>query len=153
MKAKAVSYLLLLGVTAGVMSCSNDDDDLATPGLESSQIVLVNDTSGTAVNAGLAKINELSDGNISMEVSLADSFRTSEANYPAAIVKFDTTLQRDSVYADLGIIAGATGTVTKTPVVWGPTNEPISYDSLMSLSGFRVKISADTLVQAEGSLN
>ncbi len=151
MKAKAVTYLLLAGLTTGVVACS--DDDVTPPGLESSQVVLVNDTSGVAKNAGLVKINELSDGNISMEVSLADSFRLAEENYPAAIVKYDSVLHKDSVYADLGNISGTTGTVTKSPVVWNATNEPISYDTLKTLTGFRVQVITDSLVQAEAPLN
>lgn len=151
MKAKAVTYLLLAGLTTGVVACS--DDDVTPPGLESSQVVLVNDTSGVAKNAGLVKINELSDGNISMEVNLADSFRLAEENYPAAIVKYDSVLHKDSVYADLGTISGTTGTVTKSPVVWNATNEPISYDTLKTLTGFRVQVITDSLVQAEAPLN
>lgn len=153
MKAKAVTYLLLAGLTTGVVACSNDDDANATPGLESSQLVLVNDTSGTALSAGTVKINELSDGNVSMEVSLADSFRLADVSYPASLVKYDSVSQRDSIYADLGLISGATGTVTKSPVTWNATQEPISYDSLMTLSGFRVQVTTDSLVQAEADLN
>ena len=151
MKAKAVTYLLLAGLATGAVACS--DDDVTPPGLGSSQVVLVNDTSGVAKNAGLVKINELSDGNISMEVNLADSFRLAEDNYPAAIVKYDSVLHKDSIYADLGTISGATGTVTKSPVVWNATNEPISYDTLKTLTGFRVQITTDSLVQAEAPLN
>ena len=80
MKAKAVTYLLLAGLATGVVACSNDDD--ATPNLQTSQLVLVNDTSGMPKNAGTVKINELSTGGISMELALKDSFRLSTQEYP-----------------------------------------------------------------------
>ncbi|MFT4024548.1 MAG: hypothetical protein QM664_12280 [Flavihumibacter sp.] len=152
MKAKAVTYLLLAGLATGVVACSKDDD--TTTALRSSELVLTNDTSGVAKNAGTVMINELTDGNISMQVLLADSFRMAGDQYPASIVKYDSVLQRDSTYADLGIIDGATGTVTKSPVVWNGTSEPISYDTLATLTGFRVQVvTADSLVQAEADLN
>ena len=151
MKAKAVTYLLLAGLATGVVACSNDDD--ATPNLQTSQLVLVNDTSGMPKNAGTVKINELSTGGISMELALKDSFRLSTQEYPAAIVKYDSVLQRDAIYADLGTINGATGTLTKSPVLWNANSQPISFDTLKTLTGFRVQVTTDSLVQAEADLN
>ena len=152
MKTKPVMYLMLLGITAGVVSCDENNDEDNTQ-LESQQIVLVNDTSGTVLAAGTVRINELMDGNAAMEIMLKDSFRVSTASYQAALVAYDSTLKRDSVYADLGLINGSTGVVVKNPVIWGPTNQPISYDSLVSLNGYRVRVSTDSLVQAEATID
>jgi hypothetical protein len=152
MKTKPVIYLMLLGITAGVVSCEKNDDK-ENAQLESQQIVLVNDTSGTALTAGSVRINELMDGNAAMEIMLKDSFRLNTVNYQAALVAYDNTLMRDSVYADLGLISGSTGLVVKSPVIWGPTSQPISYDSLVSLTGYRVKVFTDSLVQAEAAID
>ncbi|GAO41528.1 hypothetical protein [Flavihumibacter petaseus] len=154
MKAKSLTYLMLVGVTAGMIACSKEDSNSAPAPEElgNTEITLVNDTSGSDLAAGSVKITELADGNASLQLSLDTAFRDSALSYPAAIVAYDTTLQRDSVYANLGLVDGTTGMVTVNPIIWGPTNQPITYDSLLSLTGYRVRVGVDSLVEAEGTI-
>ncbi len=146
-----MTCLALLALTTWMAACS-DDDSTTEPTLDSKEVVLVNDTSGSAADAGLVKFQELADGNASIQIQLDSPYRNTELSYPAAIVSYDSVLLRDSVYADLGTLSGTSGLLSVSPVIWKSTNEPISYDSLFSLQGYRVRIGVDTLVEAEAAI-
>jgi hypothetical protein len=154
MKTRPFAYLLALALPVLVISCDKDDDEGEDMQLESKQYVLYNDTTGAELNAGTFTVKELSDGNTAIDIALSDSFKVNDASFDALIVSFNDITQRDSVYASLGQVNGATGRGAMSPVIWSSTNAPIRYDSLISLDNYRVVVMRnDSTVYAEGAID
>jgi hypothetical protein len=148
---KNLSLLMLatgfVAISALFSACGKDDDDNGnTTPITQKEIKLYNQSSGTAIEAGSATFVKLPDGNASATINLAAGYRVNGATMTATIT--NTIAGNEYIYATLNTVNGTTGT-SSTPTVMGATSA-IKYDTLVTRTGFVVKVLNGSNVQARG---
>ena len=152
--------LLLLVSTVMVISCNKNESaveptaaqqqETSAPGAlaaESKQQSLFTNSTSSTTETGYFKINKLENGNAAVEVVLDESLRADGSKLKVELVATDGDSNSDEVFADLGEINGTTGGKNLITLTTGDT--PIKYDDLISMLGFRIRVSDGSKVVSE----
>lgn len=142
--------LLLLAVISTVgFACKKDKKPVETV-VDSKELSLFNHSSGSAVNAGYAKIEHLESGNARITIQLNEAFRQPQVNFSGLI----TTLADDNevVFAQLGAVPGGSGNLVVNPVIKLGSALPVKYSELVGTSGYFIKVMSGANVQAIGEI-
>ncbi len=139
-----------LFATTLLTSCSSDDDNNNNGGVTATkEYKLYNLSSGTPVEAGSVVFSQLADSTASAQVTLAAGYRQSGTTYTANIVTSGNT---NAVYAILTGVDGGVGSSTTSPVKRAADAVSVKYSTILSLTGYQVKVSAGSVVQAIGTI-
>jgi hypothetical protein len=146
---KKVSSLLLLPVIVlSFINCSKNSSSLTT----SSSYKMYNYTSGSAVEAGFLTLNETSDGNASISVSLNSNYLVPGKIFKSYLILKDSVLGVDVTCATLNDMDGATGLCTTAPLTNSSTNVAIKYHEIIAARRYSVKVYNNNTVQAIGKI-
>ncbi len=152
MKKLFSAFLLFSGVimTSTFSSCSKDDDPATTAPTVTKKITLYNTSSGSPVEAGSITFAQLADSSASATININSGYR-SGSSMPANI---STVINGTAlIYANLAAVDGNTGTSTTSPVLPAAgTNQPVKYTTLIGLTGYIIRVTSGSNVQAQGTL-
>ena len=112
---------------------------------------LYNYSSGSAVDAGFFRVQQLSDSNSKIYVSLNQAYRTPNVQFAVTLNTQDTS-GGEFVYSNLGNMEGSKGELIVQPVIATATNQPIRYTELIQKVGYFVKVMSGSNVQARGTI-
>jgi hypothetical protein len=152
--------LLLLVSTVMAISCNKNDsvveptaaqEEISAPGAVATeskqQSLFANSSSST--ETGYFKINKLENGNAAVEVILDESLSASGSKLKVQLVAIDGDTNEDEVFADLGEVSSATGAGSKNAVTLATADTPIKYDDLITMQGFRIRVTDGSKVVSE----
>lgn len=145
------SFVALLLVTGTFLSCKKDKDD-SNPSVGFKEYRLYNSSSGSPVDAGSFRIDQLANGNAKITIAISEPFRQPNANFQAVINKEDGS-GNELVYSNLGLVNGNTGSLVTNPVISSGSNLPIKYTDLVGQTGYYVKVLNGANVQARGDID
>lgn len=131
-------------------SCSKDDSPPAFQG-QSKTYTLLNYSTGSAVEAGSFTVYELENGTARASLNLNTGYRVAGTKFKATITVADAQ-GVELVYSDLGEVDGAAGTLEVNPVISSGTSTPIQYKDIISKTGYTVKVTNGSNVQAKGTI-
>ena len=146
---KVYSLLLLPVIALSFMHCSKNSSSPTT----SRSYKMYNYSSGSAVEAGSLTLNETSDGNASISVSLSNLYLAPGKVFKSYLILRDSVLGVEVTYATLSDIDGATGVSTTAPIINSSTNVAIKYDEIVSDKRYSVKLYNSNTVQAIGKID
>ena len=154
--------LLLLVSTVMAISCNKNESaveptaaqqqETSVPGAlatESKQQSLFTNSTSSTTETGYFKINKLENGNAAVEVVLDEAHRANGSKLKVQLVATDGDTNADEVFADLGDINGTTGAGGKSLVTLTTGDTPIKYDDLISMLGFRIRVTDGSKVVSE----
>lgn len=148
---KKVSSLLLLPVIVlSFMNCSKNSSSPANN--TSGTYKMYNYSSGSAVEAGSLTLNETSDGNASISVSLGSNYLVPGKVFKSYLILKDSVLGVDVTCALLNDMDGATGLSTTAPLVNSSTNVAIKYHDIITARRYSVKVYNNNTIQAIGKI-
>lgn len=113
---------------------------------------LYNSSSGSPVDAGSFRLDQLSNGNAKITISISQPFRQSNTTFEATINKEDVS-GNELVFSNLGLVNGNTGSLVTNPVMSSGSNLPIKYTDLVGQKGYYVKVLNGANVQARGDID
>lgn len=152
---KTMSFAATLGllffVLAFNMACKKDSAVNQNQTTDFRNYKLFNYSSGTEVEAGNFKIEQLLSGNARLTITLNEPFRQSNVGFEA-VINTKNEGGDELVFADLGVLNGSTGVLVVNPVVASGSNLPIKFSELISRSSYYVKIMNGANVQAVGNI-
>lgn len=147
----SVALLFLLSATTTLFSCKKDSGPDPDPVLDFRNYKLFNYSSGSEVEAGSFKIEQLINGNSRLTINISEPFRQSGANFGAVINTKDGG-DDELVFSNLGMVNGGTGDLVTDPVIGSGSNLPVKFTDLISKTGYYVKIMNGANVQATGEI-
>ena len=145
---KVYSLLLLPVIALSFMNCSKNSSSPTT----SRSYKMYNYSSGSAVEAGSLTLDETSDGNASISVSLSNLYLAPGKVFKSYLILRDSVLGVEVPYATLSDIDGATGVSTTAPLINISTNVAIKYDEIVSDKRYSVKVYNSNTIQAIGKI-
>lgn len=143
-----ISLLLTISV---LLSCKKDKND-PNPSVAFKEYRLYNSSSGSPVDAGSFRLDQLANGNAKITISISEPFRQTNASFQAVINKADES-GNELVYSNLGLVNGNSGSLVTSPIMSSGSNLPIKYTDLVGQTGYYVKILNGANVQARGDIN
>lgn len=155
MKKTFSTLLMAAGLLATTLfsSCSSDDDNNNNNGgvTATKEYKLYNYSDPTGPKeAGTVLFSQLADSTVSAQVTLNSGFRQGGTTYSSSIITSATT--GDFLYCNLTGIDGGVGSSTTSPVRNASTNEAIKYRVLIGQTGYRIKVSVGSIIQAIGTI-
>jgi WD40 repeat protein len=145
---KVYSLLLLPVIALSFMNCSKNSSSPTT----SRSYKMYNYSSGSAVEAGSLTLNETSNGNASISVSLSNLYLVPGKVFKSYLILRDSVLGVEVTYAILSDIDGATGVSTTAPLINSSTNIAIKYEEIVSDKRYSVKVYNSNTIQAIGKI-
>ncbi|MBX3257956.1 MAG: hypothetical protein KF862_27745 [Chitinophagaceae bacterium] len=146
---RSVWFLCTLLFVVVLFSCKKDKEPEPDPVVDFRTYKLFNYSSGSEVDAGTFKIEQLLNGNSRLTITIGEPFRQSGATFEALINTKDEG-DNELVFANLGMVDGGTGTLVTDPVVGSGSNLPVKFSDLINKTGYYVKIMNGANVQATG---
>ena len=144
--------LLFCVVIAGLFAACKKDEGDANPSVAFKEYSLYNSSSGTPVDAGNFRIDQLTDGNAKITISISKPYRQANASFQAVINKQDAS-GNELVFSNLGLVDGNSGWLVTNPIMSSGSNLPVKYTDLVGQTGYYVKVLNGANVQARGDIN
>ncbi|MFT3749977.1 MAG: hypothetical protein QM768_16790 [Agriterribacter sp.] len=141
-------YVIIVAVNV-FSACKKDKDE--NPSIGYKEYRLYNSSSGSPVDAGSFRLDQLSNGNAKITISISLPFRQSNATFEAVINKEDAS-GNELVFSNLGLVNGNTGSLVTNPVMSSGSNLPVKYTDLVGQNGYFVKVLNGANVQARGDI-
>ena len=146
-----VLILFFISLPVLFLGCAKDNGNDPDPQLDFREYKLFNYSSGSEVEAGSFRIDQLKDGNARLTISLIEPYRQSGIAFDAVINTRDEA-DNELVFSYLGSVDGGSGKLVINPVISSGSNLPVKYSDLISKSGFYVKVMNGANVQARGEI-
>ena len=146
-----VLILFFISLPVLFLGCAKDNGNDPDPQLDFREYKLFNYSSGSEVEAGSFRIDQLKDGNARLTISLIEPYRQSGIAFDAVINTRDEA-DNELVFSYLGSVDGGSGKLVINPVISSGSNLPVKYSDLISNSGFYVKVMNGANVQATGEI-
>ena len=146
-----VLILFFISLPVLFLGCAKDNGNDPDPQLDFREYKLFNYSSGSEVEAGSFRIDQLKDGNARLTISLIEPYRQSGIAFDAVINTRDEA-DNELVFSYLGSVDGGSGKLVINPVISSGSNLPVKYSDLISKSGFYVKVMNGANVQATGEI-
>jgi hypothetical protein len=147
---KVLSLLLLPVIVLSLMNCSKNSSSPTTN--TSGTYKMYNYSSGNAVEAGSLTLDETSDGNASISVSLSSNYLVPGKMFKSYLILKDSVLGVDVTCATLNDVDGATGLSTTAPLINRSTNVAIKYQEIIAARRYSVKIYNNNTIEAIGKI-
>lgn len=148
---RLVSIACMLFCVGLLFSCKKDKDPEPDPVVDFRNYKLFNYSSGSEVEAGAFKIEQLLNGNSRLTIIISEPFRQNGTNFEAVInTKDDEGIEL--VFSNLGMVNGGTGLLLTDPVVGSGSNLPVKFTDLIGKTGYYVKVMNGANVQATGEI-
>lgn len=145
-------FFALTFVTVSLfVSCKKDKED-PNPSIAYKEYKLYNYSSGSALDAGSFRVDQLSNGNAKITISVSEPFRQANATFEAVINKEDIS-GNELVFSNLGLVNGSSGSLIANPVISSGSNLPIKYTDLVGQNGYYLKVLNGANVQARGEID
>ena len=148
---RLVSIVCILLSASILFSCKKDNGPDPDPVVDFRNYKLFNYSSGSEVEAGTFKIEQLLNGNSRLTINISEPFRQSGANFGAVINTKDGG-DDELVFSNLGMVNGGTGLLVADPVVGSGSNLPVKFTDLIGKTGYYVKVMNGANVQATGEI-
>ncbi|MGN6491493.1 MAG: hypothetical protein ACTHLE_05805 [Agriterribacter sp.] len=147
---RLVSIVCILLSASILFSCKKDNGPDPDPVVDFRNYKLFNYSSGSEVEAGTFKIEQLLNGNSRLTINISEPFRQNGTSFDAVINTKDG--DDELVFANLGRVNGGTGTLIADPVVSSGSNLPVKFTDLIGKTGYYVKVMNGANVQATGEI-
>lgn len=132
-------------------ACKKEKAD-ENPSIGYKEYRLYNASSGSPVDAGSFRLDQLSNGNAKITIFISQPFRQSNTTFEAVINKEDAS-GNELVFSNLGLVNGNTGSLITNPIISSGSNLPIKYTDLVGQNNYYVKVLNGANVQARGDIN
>ncbi|MBX2925644.1 MAG: hypothetical protein KF746_25830 [Chitinophagaceae bacterium] len=149
MTFRALPFLCILFAGCFLFSCKKDSPPEPDPVVDFRNYKLFNYSSGSEVESGSFKIEQLLNGNSRLTITINEPFRQKGVNFEALINTRDAE-DNELVFSNLGMVNGETGILVTDPVISSGSNLPIKFTDLINKTGYYVKVMNGANVQATG---